>query len=253
MVTTYGVGGTGTCPHCGKDVQFIAAPVVAALPEGEIREVRRLRYHVGPETSKQIGPNQTKRIPADDILLQVCVCPRPDCQGLVIAAVYLKRNHEKNAWEENEYLVYPRRANRKPLPVGVPKEIAADYEEACLVLSVSAQASAALSRRCLQALLHKQGFHQNGLVEQIAAARPSLPSDTSSALDQVRVIGNFAAHPMKSKNTGEIIQVEPVEADLNLEVLEALFEHYYERPARLTAKKAALNQKLIEAGKQPLP
>lgn len=133
------------------------------------------------------------------------------------------------------------------------KDIAEDYDEACLVLAYSPKASAALSRRCLQALLRARGFNQKDLAEQIDAAIPNLPSDTGSALDQVRVIGNFAVHPIKSKSTGEIILVKPGEAEWNLEVLETLFEHYYERPARLAARKAALNQKLSEAGKQPLP
>ncbi len=250
----YGARSTGVCPHCGITVQFVATSFAEALPNLPIvSDIYRLRYHVGPTTQKQIGPNQTKVIPSDDIFLQVCVCPRSDCQGLVIAAVYLERNHEKNTWDEKEYLVYPRKANRKPVHSDVPKNIAEDYNEACLVLPASPKASAALSRRCLQALLRAQGFHQKDLADQIEAARPSLPLDTGSALDQVRIIGNFAAHPMKSKNTREILPVELGEADWSLEVLETLFEHYYEQPARLTARKTALNQKLSEAGKQPLP
>jgi hypothetical protein len=39
---------------------------------------------------------------------------------------------------------------RPPAPAEVPADIAADYNEAGAVLPVSAKASAALSRRCLQ-------------------------------------------------------------------------------------------------------
>ncbi len=39
-------------------------------------------------------------------------------------------------------------------------------------------------------------------------------------IDAVRVIGNFAAHPIKSKSTGEIVDVEPGEAEWNLNTLE---------------------------------
>ncbi|MGA9972020.1 MAG: hypothetical protein WA757_14400 [Candidatus Acidiferrales bacterium] len=64
-------------------------------------------------------------------------------------------------------------------------------------------------------------------------------------------IGNFAAHPIKSKQTGEIVAVEPGEAEWNLDVLESLFDFYFQ-PAILKEKKDALNKRLAEAGKPPL-
>jgi hypothetical protein len=79
-----------------------------------------------------------------------------------------------------------------------------------------------------------------------------LPSDIAEALDSVRVVGNFAAHPMKSTNTGEIIDVEPGEAEWLLDTLESLFDFYFVRPAVLKAKRDALNAKLKEAGKPPV-
>jgi hypothetical protein len=47
-------------------------------------------------------------------------------------------------------MVYPVGAKRGPVPKEVPDAIAIDYIEACNVLPISAKASAALSRRCLQ-------------------------------------------------------------------------------------------------------
>jgi hypothetical protein len=38
----------------------------------------------------------------------------------------------------------------------------------------------------------------------------------------------------------------------NLDVLEALFDHYFFQPAQLAAKKAALNKKLTDLGKAPM-
>jgi hypothetical protein len=130
-----------------------------------------------------------------------------------------------------------------------------DYNEACLVLSDSPKASAALSRRCLQTVLRESaGVKRGELIDEIKQVVDSkaLPSTTADNLDAVRVIGNFAAHPIKSKNTGEIVEVEPHEAEWNLEVLESLFDFYYVLPARTKAKKDALNKKLVDAGKQPL-
>jgi hypothetical protein len=53
-------------------------------------------------------------------------------------------------------------------------------------------------------------------------------------------------------NTGEIIDVEPGEAEWLLNVLEGLFDHYFVQPAILAAKKDALNKKLADAGKPPM-
>jgi len=152
-------------------------------------------------------------------------------------------------------LVHPKGIARAPLPKEVPDEFAADYKEACLVLADSPKASAALSRRCLQNLLRERaGVKKSNLSDEIEQAISSkqLPSPLSDAIDAVRNIGNFAAHPIKSTHTREIVDVEPGEAEWLLDVLEGLFDFYFVQPARLKAKKDALNKKLKEAGKPPM-
>jgi hypothetical protein len=67
-----------------------------------------------------------------------------------------------------------------------------------------------------------------------------LPSTIADSIDSVRHIGNFAAHPIKSQSTGEIVDVEPNEAEWNLDVLESLFDFYYVLPAKAQAKKRTL-------------
>ena len=152
-----------------------------------------------------------------------------------------------------EYLIWPRGITRSPLPKEVPEKYAADYREACNVLAESAKASAALSRRCLQLILREvAGVKASDLNKEIEAVLPSLPSSIAGAVDAVRVIGNFAAHPIKSTNTGEIVDVEPGEAEWSLDVLESLFDFYFVQPAKLAAKKAEMNKKLSDAGKPPM-
>ena len=51
----------------------------------------------------------------------------------------------------------------------VPKPIAADYVEACQVLPLSAKASAALARRCLQAMLHAHGYKDKDLAKKFSS------------------------------------------------------------------------------------
>jgi Domain of unknown function (DUF4145) len=76
-----------------------------------------------------------------------------------------------------------------------------------------------------------------------------VPSHIAGDLHALRSIGNFAAHPLKSTNTGEIVDVENEEAEWNLDVLELLFDFYFVQPAISARRKAALNKKLKEAGK----
>jgi hypothetical protein len=45
--------------------------------------------------------------------------------------------------------------------------------------------------------------------------------------------------------------VEPGEAEWCLEILEEMFDHYYVKPEQAKARKAALDAKLLAAGKPP--
>lgn len=185
-----------------------------------------------------------------------CVCDNPDCRRLVAELVSGARSvFLRQRTYSSQTLIRPRGIARSPIPTEVPEEYIADYKEACIVLQDSAKASAALSRRSLQHLLREKASTKNkDLADQIQEVidNRSLPFELSEALDAVRNIGNFAAHPVKSKSTREIVEVEPGEAEWNLEVLEQLFEHYFVRPAILQRKKEALNKKLADAGKPPM-
>lgn len=47
-----------------------------------------------------------------------------------------------------------------------------------------------------------------------------------------------------SKSTGDIVDVEPGEAEWTLDVLEGLFDFFFVQPAKTVARKAALDAKL---------
>ena len=148
----------------------------------------------------------------------------------------------------------PKIGRKTTRPVTVLPDQAEDYNEACMVLLDSSKASAALSRRCLQALLNSPGFKHNELAKAIDAVlvTKALPSSLAENLDAIRNTGNFAAHPMKDTNSGAILPVDPHEAEWNLEVLEGLFDFYYVQPAKDQARRLALNAKLGQAGKPAL-
>jgi len=187
----------------------------------------------------------------------------PDCDELI---VLLRRGLCKayNKGKSGEYfrltdsiteeVLYPKFTARK-VESEVPKRYAQDFIEACSVLALSAKASAALSRRILQDILRE---HFNICYPSLAKEidefinRKDVPSFLTQAVDAVRNVGNFAAHPLKDTNTGEVMDVEPGEAEWLLDVLEALFDFSFVQPIRLQEKKNKLNEKLQSLGKPPM-
>lgn len=188
---------------------------------------------------------------------------RYDCPSCKRMNLFLVNGDIAHSSSRGTYIIHqassiavrPFGSKRPPCPSEVPENIASDYKEACLVFPFSAKASAALSRRCLQNLLRDAAkVKPSDLSKEIQEVIDSgkLPSQLSDSIDAIRNIGNFAAHPMKSKSTGEIVDVEPEEAEWNLDVLESLFDFYYVQPAKIAKKREALNTKLSEAGKPPM-
>jgi len=150
-----------------------------------------------------------------------------------------------------EEVIYPRFITRKVEPE-VPERYQKDFKEACAVLPLSPKASAALSRRILQDILREKFSIKHPSLDQEIKdfiKLKDIPTYLAQAVDAVRNIGNFAAHPLKDTNTGEVIDVEPGEADWLLEVIEALFDFAFVQPIKLEEKKQALNRKLQSAGK----
>jgi hypothetical protein len=178
---------------------------------------------------------------------QTAHCPK--CDELIIEI----GNTDEQGWRT----VYPIGAARGPVPKEVPPDLAQDYVEACNVLSISPKASAALSRRCLQNILHSRGYRDRDLAREIdlllneTDPKKALPHKLRETVDAIRNFGNFSAHPIDDKTTLQVIEVEDHEAEWCLEMIEELFDHFYVGPAAAKAKKDALNAKLAAAGKPP--
>jgi hypothetical protein len=207
------------CPHCG--VHFHDNWITGSIDRG----IKRT-YGGGKEQAKPGWHYRT------------ALCP--NCKKLTIEIM-------GNRWRQ----VHPIGSNRGPVPAEVPKAIATDYVEACGVLPTSAKASAALARRCLQAMLNANGFKGAALEKQIERLLNAkvLPTHIQSTVDAIRKFGNFGAHPINDKTTLQIIDVDPEGAEWCLEILEALFDHFYVAPEAAKKKKAALDAKLKAAGK----
>lgn len=228
---------TGKCPHCLTSVRFEYVAVQTSRSNFE-----------NTATIFVDAPTQREK-DIEHLTFTTAACP--ECGGLILTIEPRYKGFGASQLG-NEYIVWPLRSAR-PIPKEVPEHIRGDYEEAALVLNLSAKASAALSRRCLQAVLREEGnATQHNLSDQIEAVIPNLPSHIAESIDAVRNIGNFAAHPTKSEASGEVIDVEPGEAEWNLDVLDMLFDFYYVQPKKAKEKKKALDEKLASAGKPPM-
>jgi len=179
------------------------------------------------------------------VLYQQC----PECSESII---YLGRNMEGTA--PVIFRAYPAGVVR-PAPVEVTDPYRQDFKEAVTVLPHSPRASAALSRRCLQAILtDRAGTRSRDLDAQIeeVVASGKVPSYITDDLKRIRTAGNFTAYPAKSVSPSVIADAEPGEAEWNLDVLEALFDFYFVQPAIASRRKQDLNRKLQDAGRPAL-
>lgn len=180
------------------------------------------------------------------------VCP--NCKKQVIILVRSVYNSSGFRWvQQDARYIFPKAIQNQPLPPEVNDPVVtSDYDEASLVLTDSPKSSAALTRRCLQYILReKVGTTKRDLADQIQEVidNKMLPTEIAEGLDAVRNIGNFAAHSLKSKATREIVDVEPHEAEWNMEILYDLIDYVYVRPVRFQQRKDGFNEKLREVGK----
>lgn len=217
------------CPHCGTD--FHETWYGGAVLRGEVG-FKSMRNGV-------------------EVLWHYRATKCSKCKELIIGIAPFRGRDAMSDWR----MVYPISATRGPVPPDVPERIATDYVEACNVLAVSAKASATLSRRCLQNILHDCGYKGRDLNAEIdlllheVEPQKAIPRRLRETIDAIRNFGNFSAHPVDDITGLQIIEVEPCEAEWCLDILEECFEHFYVGPAVVKAKRAALDQKLATAGK----
>lgn len=182
------------------------------------------------------------------------VCPNEDCNKYTLSSILYdsKFDYDTNHRETGEIvkrwnLIPP--SNAKVFPEYVPKPIILDYEEACAILDKSPKASATLARRCLQGMIRDFfGIKKGRLLDEINAIEDKVNPLTWQSIDAVRKIGNIGAHMEKDINL--IIDVDPEEANILLQLIEQLIEDWYitrhEREKRLNKIIAISKEKESE-------
>lgn len=227
-------GETGSCPHCRTGVRFDGS----FLKEGPLTVL--------------LGQGRLVHLPSQ-YWIELVVVGCPVCGRPVVSAPRLGLPTGGQAGGPG--VIYPHGSSRPLAPEvsATAPSVATDFAEAVAVLPVSPKASAAISRRCLQMILSTVGgAKKRDLADQIDEVLPKLPTQIAENVDAIRQVGNFAAHPLKSTNTGAIVDVEDGEAEWLLDVLEELCDFYYVAPAKGLARRGALNKKLTDMGKPPL-
>lgn len=167
------------------------------------------------------------------------VCPNPDCKKISLFISLYEYKYKPHIWERGQKirqwtLLPDSRGN--VYPEYIPLAIRQDYEEACAILELSPKASATLSRRCLQGMIRDfWGVKKGRLVDEINAIEDKVDPLTWKSIDATRKVGNIGAHMEKDINL--IIDVEPKEAKLLIQLIEMLLEewyiHKYERELKL--------------------
>ena len=200
-----------TCPYCNQ---------IATITESNLSNDR----HVFNQNNKE-GCNLS-------LWTRVTICPNAKCREYVLTAALHKHRVMVTGHAPTEvkepYLVWQLRprSRAKPFPDYIPKPILIDYEEACLILLDSPKASATLARRCLQGMIRDYWqVAKPTLFAEIQEIRPKVEPTTWQAIDAVRSIGNIGAHMEKDINL--IIDVEPGEAEILIQLLENLFQDWY--------------------------
>ncbi|MGG3509835.1 DUF4145 domain-containing protein [Paenibacillus lautus] len=185
----------------------------------------------------------------------------PECNEIILFLTkgkfkYYEDDFTAGDWFLNrtieDKVIYPNKIITRSVPSEIPENYKIDFVQAWQILNISPKASAALSRRILQQILSEEfEINKYNLVQQIEEFinLPGVPSYLSNSIDAIRNIGNFAAHPLKSTSSGDVVDVEVGEAEWTIEVIEALFDFTFVQPKRLQERREQLNKKLVELGK----
>ncbi|WP_024346063.1 DUF4145 domain-containing protein [Lacrimispora indolis] len=119
------------------------------------------------------------------------------------------------------------RSLAKQFPEYIPEKIRNDYEEAYAIVNSSPKASATLSRRCLQGMIHDfWNIKLKNLNQEITALKSKLlDDDLWNAIDSLRELGNIGAH--MEKDTDLIVDIDPDEATTLINLIELLMNEWY--------------------------
>ena len=206
------------CPYCGH-----AQIVTDTTYDNTVFKIRNDLSKYGPLAG----------------LVSSTVCSNSDCKEITLRFSIHGRLHEPGglrlaAKPHHSWSLLPE-SSAKPQPGYIPPPIVENYNQACRIRDLSANASAALARRCLQGMIRDFcEISERTLAQEIKTLREQVDAGkgprgvdpaTMDAIDHVRHIGNIGAHMEKDINL--ILDVEPDEAQALINLIEILFGEWY--------------------------
>ena len=179
-------------------------------------------------------------------------CPNSECKKLTLKVNLSEYRWNGASWkigtEIGNWSLLPM-SQSKPQPDYIPAALREDYDEACAVLPHSAKASATLSRRCLQGIVRDfwdiPAGKRGNLGAELSFIKDKIEEDTWEGIQAIRSVGDIGAHMEKDVNF--VVDVDPEESSLLIELIEMLFEDWYiqrhKRKERSTRAKALAEKK----------
>jgi len=157
------------------------------------------------------------------------VCPNPRCRQFSLSAslhtLEISGNRSYTGKHLKTWALVPP-SQARFFPVALPPQVAEDYREACLTLELSPKVAAALSRRCLSAMLRDFWRVQpGGLNDEFRQIKGTADPLTWEAIESVRRSGMIGAR-MESEGA-EIQDTDPGEAKLLIGLIETLIQDWY--------------------------
>lgn len=194
-------------------------------------------------------------------------CTNPECRRISLSLDLFGFVYNGTRGMQKKYLTHQilPRSSSKPQPEYIPSALREDYDEACAIRDISPKAAATLVRRCLQGMIRdfcdiRDKRTLNDEIKALKAlvddghAPSGVTEESVEAIDQVRKIGNIGAH--MEKDIDLIVEVDPNEAQVLIELVEMLFAEWYvarhDRGERLgRIKRIAETKQEIKSGLLP--
>lgn len=185
------------CPHCGVRGTFFA--------------YSGLRY------MKELLDPPSPDLQSEHLTAAIRQCPNEDCHGIVFT---LSLDRSTHVLHPPEVLAFD--------PSGLPANLVETLREAIHCHAAGAfRASVMMVRRLLEELCEASGAEGRTLHARLEALRAkiTLPADLFDAIDELKALGNDAAH-IEAKVYQNIDREESeLSVELAQEILRALYQH----------------------------
>lgn len=194
-----------TCPYCNSVMPLIS-------------DTLSKRY---PSFSTDIDSSPFSNHDESALCISFYKCPKCGNYSIFVKGIGDKTRNIAS-------MIQPK-SSAKQFPEYVPEQIRDDYEEAYLISRLSPKASATLSRRCIQGMIHHRWkITLKNLNQEISALKDKIEPSLWSAIDSLRQLGNIGAHMESDVNT--IVDIDPDETQKLLALVEILIKEWYVIP-----------------------